>query len=148
MSDLLSRTCLRVRGYHLDGYGHVNNARYLEFMEEGRWAFFDLHPQLIAGLHDNGLGFAVVNLNVDYRAAAVLGDDLDVLTGIVSVGERSAKCHHRLVRRGDGALVARADLTFVLLDLAAGRAAAIEGAVRDTLNALVVPPEAFVAEDE
>ena len=33
-----SRTTLTVRGYHLDGYGHVNNARYLEFYEEGRWS--------------------------------------------------------------------------------------------------------------
>ena len=30
---------VRVRNYHLDGYGHVNNARYLEFLEEARWAF-------------------------------------------------------------------------------------------------------------
>ncbi|MBR9800156.1 MAG: thioesterase, partial [Gammaproteobacteria bacterium] len=29
----MSRTTLTVRGYHLDGYGHVNNARYLEFYE-------------------------------------------------------------------------------------------------------------------
>lgn len=27
-------TQIHVRGYHLDGYGHVNNARYLEFLEE------------------------------------------------------------------------------------------------------------------
>lgn len=25
-----------MRSYHLDGYGHVNNARYLEFLEEAR----------------------------------------------------------------------------------------------------------------
>ncbi len=31
---------LTVRNYHLDGYGHVNNARYLEFLEEARWTFF------------------------------------------------------------------------------------------------------------
>jgi acyl-CoA thioesterase FadM len=32
---------LTVRGYHLDGYNHVNNARYLEFLEEARWQYFD-----------------------------------------------------------------------------------------------------------
>ncbi|WOD06656.1 acyl-CoA thioesterase [Marinomonas sp. GJ51-6] len=32
---------IKVRGYHLDVFQHVNNARYLEFLEEGRWAFFD-----------------------------------------------------------------------------------------------------------
>ena len=34
---------LTVRNYHLDGYGHVNNARYLEFLEEARWTFFQEH---------------------------------------------------------------------------------------------------------
>lgn len=32
---------LKVRGYHVDVFGHVNHARYLEFLEEARWAFFE-----------------------------------------------------------------------------------------------------------
>jgi len=30
---------IKVRNYHLDRFGHVNNARYLEFLEEGRWTY-------------------------------------------------------------------------------------------------------------
>lgn len=138
----LSSVQLRVRGYHLDGYGHVNNARYLEFMEEGRWAFFDEHPSLMKELHDAGRAFVVVNLNIDYRAAAVQGDDLVVMTGIVEVGERSAVCHHQ-IRRKDGQLVAKADLTFVLLDVRANKASPIEGHVRDTLASLTVEKSVF-----
>ncbi|MCH4810506.1 acyl-CoA thioesterase [Vreelandella neptunia] len=142
MSTSLSRVQLRVRGYHLDGYGHVNNARYLEFMEEGRWDYFDQHPAMIKELHQAGRAFVVVNLNIDYLAAARHGDDLEILTGIVDVGERSGLCHHRIVRK-DGTLIAQADLTFVLLDMRANKAAAIEGEVRETLNALTLPKEAF-----
>lgn len=28
---------IKIRGYHTDSYQHVNNARYLEFLEEARW---------------------------------------------------------------------------------------------------------------
>lgn len=143
MSTSLSRVQLRVRGYHLDGYGHVNNARYLEFMEEGRWDFFDQHPEMINELHQAGRAFVVVNLNIDYLAAARHGDDLEIMTGIIDVGERSGRCHHRIVRK-DGTLVAQADLTFVLLDVRANKAAAIEGEVRETLHALTLPKEAFI----
>ncbi|MEA2117389.1 thioesterase family protein [Halovibrio sp. HP20-50] len=142
MTTSLSRVQLRVRGYHLDGYGHVNNARYLEFMEEGRWDFFDQHPALIKELHQAGCAFVVVNLNIDYLAAALQGDDLEILTGIVEVGDRSALCHHRIVRK-DGKVIAQADLTFVLLDMRANKAAAIEGEVRETLTALTLSKEAF-----
>ncbi|NVF14661.1 acyl-CoA thioesterase [Vreelandella maris] len=144
MSTSLSRVQLRVRGYHLDGYGHVNNARYLEFMEEGRWDFFDQHPEMIKELHQAGRAFVVVNLNIDYLAAARQGDDLEVMTGIIDVGERSGLCHHRIVRK-DGTVIARADLTFVLLDMRANKAAAIEGEVREALAALTLGKEAFSA---
>tara|TARA_R110001606_G_scaffold372953_1_gene530193 strand:+ start:92 stop:526 length:435 start_codon:yes stop_codon:yes gene_type:complete len=142
MSTSLSRVQLRVRGYHLDGYGHVNNARYLEFMEEGRWDYFDQHPAMIKELHQAGRAFVVVNLNIDYLAAARHGDDLEIMTGIVNVGERSGLCHHRIVRK-DGTVIAQADLTFVLLDMRANKAAAIEGEVRDALAALTLAKEAF-----
>ncbi|WP_081135436.1 MULTISPECIES: acyl-CoA thioesterase [unclassified Halomonas] len=144
MSEAISSVTMRVRGYHLDGYGHVNNARYLEFMEEGRWAFFDEHPQLMKQLHQAKRAFVVVNLNIDYRAAALQGDDLTVQTGIIDVSERSALCHHRIVRQ-DGSVVAQADLTFVLLDMQQNRAATIEGDVREALMGLQVGKEAFLA---
>lgn len=144
MSTSLSRVQLRVRGYHLDGYGHVNNARYLEFMEEGRWDYFDQHPAMIKELHQAGRAFVVVNLNIDYLAAARHGDDLEIMTGIVDVGERSGLCHHRIVRK-DGTVIAQADLTFVLLDMRANKAAVIEGEVREALAALTLSKEAFSA---
>lgn len=32
---------LEVRGYHLDLYGHVDNARCPEFLEEARWQWVE-----------------------------------------------------------------------------------------------------------
>ena len=64
---------VRVRNYHLDGYGHVNNARYLEFLEEARWTFFEEHGLLS---EIDGLMLVVVRTNIRYRRAAVDGDIL------------------------------------------------------------------------
>lgn len=64
---------VRVRNYHLDGYGHVNNARYLEFLEEARWTFFEEHGLLS---EINGLMLVVVRTDIRYRRAAVEGDIL------------------------------------------------------------------------
>ena len=38
------QTQIKVRGYHLDVYQHVNNARYLEFLEEARWDGLENSP--------------------------------------------------------------------------------------------------------
>ena len=64
---------IRVRNYHLDGYGHVNNARYLEVLEEARWAFFEEHGLLS---EIDGLMLVVVRTDIRYRRAAVDGDIL------------------------------------------------------------------------
>ena len=37
----MHQSAVRVRGYHLDVFQHVNNARYLEFLEEARWSYFE-----------------------------------------------------------------------------------------------------------
>jgi len=64
---------IRVRNYHLDGYGHVNNARYREFRGEARWAFFEEHGLLS---EIDGLMLVVVRTDIRYRRAAVDGDIL------------------------------------------------------------------------
>ncbi|MEQ6889497.1 thioesterase family protein [Halomonas sp. CS7] len=138
MDSRLSRTTLRVRGYHLDGYGHVNNARYLEFLEEGRWAYFDERPRLAAFLSRGDLAFVAVNLNIDYRRAAVAGDDLEVLTRLSEIGSRRARIHQEIGRVSDGKVVASADITFVLLDVATGRAVTIDGEIREAMAQLVL----------
>ncbi|WP_299233168.1 thioesterase family protein [uncultured Halomonas sp.] len=138
MDSRISSVSLRVRGYHLDGYGHVNNARYLEFLEEGRWAYFDDRPELFHRLQRGDLAFVAVNVNIDYCAAAVAGDDLKVSSRVCELGTRSARMAQEIHRRGDDALISRATITFVLLDVAANRAIPIEGELHELLAPLVL----------
>ncbi|MGM0534765.1 MAG: acyl-CoA thioesterase [Pseudomonadota bacterium] len=139
MDSRISRIALRVRGYHLDGYGHVNNARYLEFLEEGRWGYFDDRPGLAAFLQCGDVAFVAVNLNIDYRRAAVAGDDLEVLTRLAELGSRRARMHQEIRQLRDGRTVASADITFVLLDVAVNRAMEIGGEIRAAMAPLVLP---------
>lgn len=139
MDQRISRVTLRVRGYHLDGYGHVNNARYLEFLEEGRWGYFDDRPDLARHFASGDPALVAVNLNINYRQAAVAGDDLEVLTRIADLSSRSARMYQEIRRVGDGQQIADADLTFVLLDVRAKQAMAIEGEIRQALEPLVLP---------
>ena len=141
MDQRISRVAMRVRGYHLDGYGHVNNARYLEFLEEGRWGYFDDRPTLGRHFATGNPALVAVNLNINYRQAAVAGDDLEVLTRISKVGGKSARMLQEIWRVGDGKLVADATLTFVLLDVRTQQALEIGGEIRQALEPLVLPKE-------
>src|SRR5690606_41128608 len=64
---------IKVRGYHLDIYHHVNNGRYLEFLEEGRWEYFG-HHGFFQELDASGLAFVIANINISYRRPAFAGE--------------------------------------------------------------------------
>ncbi|WP_269434919.1 thioesterase family protein [Desulfosarcina ovata] len=64
--EIMHNTEIRIRGYHLDLFGHVNNARYLEFLEEARWAIFDDKLNL-EDLARGGFAFTVVSLPYTFK---------------------------------------------------------------------------------
>ncbi len=111
-------TCLteiKIRGYHADFYGHVNNARFLEFFEEDRWAH--LGSQLDLGeTARHGLTFLVVNININYRKAVMVGAVLQGYTAIERIGDKSGVLSQKLVFKDSGAVAADALVTFVLAD--------------------------------
>jgi thioesterase-3 len=111
---MMVHTEIKIRGYHLDMFRHVNNARYLEFLEEGRWSFFDANPGFFYRL--KGVTFFVVNININYRRPASLGDVLDIQTRLSKIGHTSGILRQEIYKKGNGELVADADVTFVIAD--------------------------------
>ena len=80
---------IKVRGYHLDGFGHVNHARYMELMEEARWDYFDVHEDIKNVLHQQGIAHATVNININYHKEARLADALCLETNVKSATRNS-----------------------------------------------------------
>ncbi|SRR5690554_314238 len=130
---------IKVRGYHLDIYSHVNNGRYLEFLEEGRWDYFDRN-RFLEQLGHLDLAFVLVNININYRRPAYVDETIRVLTRMAKVGNKSAKMAQevRLVENGQPTLlIADAEITFCLMDQASQKAIPIEGEVRQLMESLI-----------
>ncbi len=108
-------TEIKVRGYHADFYGHVNNARYLEFLEEDRWACFESRIDLQKWAAQ-GLILLVVNININYRKAVGVGEILQVSTSLDKVGYKSAVLQQEIVLKTSKEPVADALVTFVIMD--------------------------------
>jgi thioesterase III len=123
---------IKVRGYHLDVFGHVNNARYLEFLEEGRWALFDYKVNL-DDLARDGFMFTVVNININYRKPAFLHDTLCVETHLAKFGKRSAILHQTVINKASRETIADADVAFVMLATREQKAAVLEGRLKERI---------------
>ena len=128
------QTTIKVRGYHLDVYQHVNNARYLEFLEEARWQWLE-EAGAFNWLQEQQLAFVVVNININYRRPAVLDDVLAIYSEITQLNGKSGIITQRVTLEGSETLVADAALTFVCIDLRTQKAVALESELRARLEA-------------
>lgn len=117
---------IKVRGFHLDIYQHVNNARYLEFLEEARWAYLEDSGD-IEFFQSIGLAWVIVNININYRSAATMGQTLEIDTYLSRIGEKSAVFHQEITLAGSEKVIADADITFVVLNQKTGKAVSIDG---------------------
>ncbi len=129
-------TEIKIRGYHLDINGHVNNARYLEFMEEGRWAWSEQNMDFVL-LKEKGLLFSVVNINIDYKRAAYINEVAVVHTCLESLGQTSGLMRQKITLKGTDKVIVDARLTFVMLDEKSKKPINLDGELRDSLESVI-----------
>ncbi|WP_105736413.1 YbgC/FadM family acyl-CoA thioesterase [Cronobacter dublinensis] len=127
------QTQIKVRGYHIDVYQHVNNARYLEFLEEARWDGLE-SDESFKWMMAHNIAFIVVNININYRRPAVLGDMLTITSEMKQLNGRSGVLSQVITLGPEDEVVADALITFVCVDLKTQKALPIEGELREKLE--------------
>lgn len=128
---------IKVRGFHLDLYQHVNNARYLEFLEEARWDYLEQQPAMMA-IAARGLAWVIVNINISYRHAATMGNDLLIHTTLSKAGGKSAVFKQQIRCQQTDKVVVDADITFVLVDQKSGKAVELSEEMMTVMQPLLV----------
>ena len=124
---------IKVRGYHIDVFSHVNNARYLEFMENARWEIFEEYVDL-ERLQAKGIIFVAVNININYRKPASMGNVLELYIDLARIGNKSAVFYQEIKLKGTDTVVVDAEVTFVFTDLNTGKAIMIDDEIRGSLE--------------
>ncbi len=109
---------IRIRWRDLDAYGHVNNAVYLNYLEEARDAFV----QKVLGPVTNTWDFVLARVAIDYRTE-LTQDDGEVLVRcrLHAIGRASLRAHEEVAKL-DGTLSAEAESVVVARDPSTGRA--------------------------
>ena len=128
---------IKVRGFHIDIFSHVNNARYLEFMEEARWVVIDKYIDL-KRMQAKGIIFVVVNININYRRPASVGDMLELYIGLYKIGGKSAVFYQEIRLKGTDTVVADAQVTFVFADKITGKAVKIDDEIKRLIGKLKI----------
>jgi len=132
ISQMNSITEVKIRGYHLDFYSHVNNARYLEFLEEGRWDFFSdfLYNDLRKKVDWQ---IVVVNININFRGSVKLGDTLIIETYLKKISKKNFTLIQKCILKGSDTVAADALIKMVAVHKRLQKAVTVDEEVKKLL---------------
>lgn len=120
---------LIVRSTEIDVNGHVNNAKYLEYLEWGREEWYDMNQLHYETLLGHGVQTVTVNININYRKECKQGDRLTVTTEPQSIGRSSYVLRQEIVN-DRGELCADALVTSVTMDVETRTSRAVPDVLR------------------
>ncbi len=104
-----------VRPTEIDVNAHVNNAKFVEYLEWGREEWYEAIGLPYDRLLELGAVTVAVNLNLNYRREVRQGEVLTVTTRPERLGRTSFALSQEIRNRG-GAIVADSVITLVTID--------------------------------
>jgi acyl-CoA thioester hydrolase len=133
MTPIFSHT-LEVRFRDCDPLGHANNAVYLTYLEQARFA----HWRAASGMGEPAAprgtpGVILAHAEIDYRKPARHGDVLDVRIGLAGIGRTSFTYEYEIVGR-DGVVIATAKTVLVMFDYASNTPVPVPDDIRAKLQ--------------
>jgi acyl-CoA thioester hydrolase len=128
-------TPIEVRWGDLDAMGHVNNAKYLTYLEHARIRYFD-DVHLWDG-QNTRRGMIMARVELDYKFPLTLAGDVVVYTRVSRLGTKSLDSQQQIVRYSGGLaeVAAAARIVLVVYDYDQGRSAPIPDDWRALLRA-------------
>ena len=111
----------------IDQLGHVNNVTYVRWVQDAAVA----HWTAAAPAADRAaLFWVVVRHEIDYKRAAVLGDQVIARTWVGTASRIRFERHTEILRARDGSILARALTVWCPMDAQTGKPAAVSAEVR------------------
>lgn len=133
---MIHHTEFVIRTFHTDAFGHVNNSRYLELLEEARWQYAE-HIGLIELLTAENLGFIIMDMRLRFRVPVNEREILTVQTSLITLGSASGEVRQWANVRGKKQVALKSLFHFILIDRENGKSMPIDGEIRKLLLSVI-----------
>jgi acyl-CoA thioester hydrolase len=120
-----------VRFRDADGFGHVNNAVYLTYVEQARIAYL-VDRGVFARPTQDEMSMILARAEIDFRAPLAVGEEVEIGVRTARVGNKSFALEYEL--HADSRVVAAAATVLVAFDYARDAPVTIPDEWRRRLN--------------
>ena len=128
-------TDIQVRFADTDKMGHVNNARYLEYLEYARLCMYGPLKEidLINMRRDQREAFIIAHIDIDFKAPAFVGEALEVWANVSRIGQSSFDLAYEIRKQGKKTVVATASSVQVMFNYQTDRVIPISPSLKKKL---------------
>jgi len=105
-----------IREGHLDSFGHVNNATYLQLFEEARWQFVTERGFGYAEVHQRMMGPTILEIQMRFLKEVRLRQEMEIHSWVESYEGKVGEFVQEFRDQG-GAVYCRAHFKFGLFDI-------------------------------
>lgn len=133
------KTTVKVRNHHIDSYGHVNNAKYLTYLEDARTDFFENLGYSLEILADRKIRVYLTDITLRFKRPAQVNDLLEIYGWFIEITNRKATWQHEIIDQQKGKLILTGTATGMFLEN--GRLVMIPEDIREAMMRLYIPPE-------
>ena len=106
-----------IRERHLDLFGHVNNATYLDLYEEARWEFITANGFGVEQIKERQVGPVVLEADIQFKAEITNREVITIHSQFQEMKNSLVMVIDQWMTKGDGKTASRARFTAGLMDL-------------------------------
>ncbi|MTI31615.1 acyl-CoA thioesterase [Xanthovirga aplysinae] len=107
---------LQIKEHHLDTFGHVNNAVYLELFEEARWEMITEGKYDLQEIKATKQGPVILEVNVQFKRELVNREYVKIISKGTKVEGKIMYLEQKMFK-SDGSLACQAVFTLGFMDL-------------------------------
>lgn len=101
------RIPVQLRFSDFDMFGHLNNTVYFNLMDTAKVSYFNTIAP--SDIDWRNAGIVIVHIGADFYAPTFPGEEIEILTAVTSIGEKSLRLEQRIVevRTGETKCIGR-----------------------------------------
>jgi YbgC/YbaW family acyl-CoA thioester hydrolase len=108
-----------IREFHLDSFGHVNNAAYVMLYEEARWDFISKNGYGLDVIQKHQMGPVILDLSVRFKRELKNREKIKITSRTVEVISPKIMMLEQMMINSDGKVASEAKFTIGFFDMKA-----------------------------
>lgn len=117
MQNLMYEYETLIQEFHLDSFGHVNNAVYVELYEEARWDFITRNNFGLKEIQEYQVGPVILDLKVRFKRELVNREKIKITSQTIAIVSTKIQVLEQKIYNAAGKIASEAEFTVGFFDL-------------------------------